>query len=524
MWKRMIKEKYNLPDIIQGPSNSSRVSNLWRNIQCLLEPGLGNVEKAIKEGLAFSVGAGNLTKFWEDLWLGGFTLKDKFPRLYSISSLTSQPIESFGFWDGIKWSWLIPWRRDLFQWEEDLENELLDVIGGLVIAPGRRDKIVWRHTIDGNYTVKSLTCASENCPDTSLLSVTTSKIWTGWTPPKVEFFVWLALQGRINTRGRLCSLGILPRSESSCPFCHQQEESVDHLLFLCEGPRMIWYKIINWWGVEWCCGNTLSNLFEQWQTFASGKKQRQVWSMMFNAAVWTIWIERNKVIFEENHIDWGNVLYLVYIRFGLWLKAVKINLPYSGPEIMHSSDGIKFRTNLIKPTRPPCEWSAPPTGCLKWNTDGSSLDYSSGVGGVLRDCNGNFLCIFSGPASNLDSNSAELRAIRFALEFSVKFGLKEKGNILVESDSLNVVNWLQKEIDSPWSKAQDFNAIANLSSQLSSITYNHVCREANSVADSLAKQGALRSDMFVACFTQSKRNKVIFEKENWLSFYNDFSG
>ncbi|XP_038683005.1 uncharacterized protein LOC119983391 [Tripterygium wilfordii] len=194
--------------------------------------------------------------------------------------------------------------------------------------------------------------------------------------------------------------------------------------------------------MDWCCDNTIGKVFDQWHIFAIGKKQMQVWTMMFSAMIWTIWTERNKAIFEDKQVDWENVLYLIYIRFGMWLKAVNNDLPYTGPKIMHSSDGVKFRENLKKSTRHISDWIAPPLGSLKWNTNGSSQENCSGMGGVLRDESENFLCIFSGPVGKLDSNSTEIKAIRFALELSVEYEVKDKGKIVVESDSLNSVTWL----------------------------------------------------------------------------------
>jgi len=41
-------------------------------------------------------------------------------------------------------------------------------------------------------------------------------------------------------------------------------------------------------------------------------------------------------------------------------------------------------------------WQKPKSGCLKWNVDGSALGKpgTAGVGGVLRDHLGRFICAF----------------------------------------------------------------------------------------------------------------------------------
>ncbi|KAK3199586.1 hypothetical protein Dsin_023001 [Dipteronia sinensis] len=55
---------------------------------------------------------------------------------------------------------------------------------------------------------------------------------------------------------------------------------------------------------------------------------------------------------------------------------------------------------------------------LKFNVDGSSRGKPgpSGIGGVLRDSNGKVLCLYSYYMGILDSNVAELLAIKRAVE------------------------------------------------------------------------------------------------------------
>ncbi|XP_038699593.1 uncharacterized protein LOC119996887 [Tripterygium wilfordii] len=220
--------------------------------------------------------------------------------------------------------------------------------------------------------------------------------------------------------------------------------------------------------------------------------------MIFAAVIWTIWTERNKVIFDDAEVEWSNVLYLVFIRYGLWLKAINISIPYSGPELMAASDGVKFKILLNKAPRPVSIWVAPPTSHLKWNTDGSSRLDKVGIGGVLRDSSGNFLCIFSGPVGNLDATSAEMEAIRKALEISVAHGSSNGVELIVESDSHNSVSWLKKGSSNPWSMDQDCNAITNLTKVFAAVNFVHIWREANGVADFLAKKGVDRQDLMVS--------------------------
>ncbi|OMO63114.1 hypothetical protein COLO4_32709 [Corchorus olitorius] len=84
-------------------------------------------------------------------------------------------------------------------------------------------------------------------------------------------------------------------------------------------------------------------------------------------------------------------------------------------------------------------WSKPPPGSLKFNVDGSAFGKHgpAGIGGVLRDEEGNTLVVFSKSIGVADSNFAEVMAIREAfIIFSVSKWC-DSIMLIVESDSEN---------------------------------------------------------------------------------------
>jgi len=93
---------------------------------------------------------------------------------------------------------------------------------------------------------------------------------------------------------------------------------------------------------------------------------------------------------------------------------------YCALDLLISHDGLVKWTN-VKKIRPSITWSAfKPTMVLKWNVDGSSPGKPgmAGIGGVLRDCNGKVICLFSIPVGIKDSNEAEFIAVVKALELT----------------------------------------------------------------------------------------------------------
>ncbi|KAL4276601.1 hypothetical protein AHAS_Ahas20G0223500 [Arachis hypogaea] len=59
-------------------------------------------------------------------------------------------------------------------------------------------------------------------------------MWKGLVPPRVELLVWFALVGRVNTKERLCRLGIVNNEDNMCALCNTNVENVHHLFLACE--------------------------------------------------------------------------------------------------------------------------------------------------------------------------------------------------------------------------------------------------------------------------------------------------
>jgi len=134
--------------------------------------------------------------------------------------------------------------------------------------------------------------------------------------------------------------------------------------------------------------------------------------------------------------------------------------------------------------------------------EGSSLGKPgpSGIGDVLRNHHGHLLGIFSLPVGILDSNIAELRAIVKAIELSASKCLLHYKHIIIESDSANVISWMYNPYNRPWMHHKLFSSVIRLTTYFGSITFTHVFRESNYMADFMAKQGVQRSSDFIAWF------------------------
>jgi ribonuclease HI len=140
------------------------------------------------------------------------------------------------------------------------------------------------------------------------------------------------------------------------------------------------------------------------------------------------------------------------------------------------------------------------TNRFKWNADGSSIEKlgPSRIGGVLRNHYGILLGIFSLSVGILDSNVAELRAVVKAIELLASNCFLHHKYIIIESDSANVISWMNNLHNRPWIHHKLFSSAQRLASGFDSITYTYSYQKSNHMADHLAKQGVHRISDFVA--------------------------
>jgi len=143
-------------------------------------------------------------------------------------------------------------------------------------------------------------------------------------------------------------------------------------------------------------------------------------------------------------------------------------------------------------------WHPPPQGFLKFNIDGASkgnLGISS-FGGVLRDENGCLLFIFHCHLGRATNNMEELMALEQCLEFLKQDNLQ---NIIIEADFELIINSIKRiscgteleKVSKHWRLLQVFQWIQLHLLCLRTVSFTHVRRMTNKLADILANQGVL---------------------------------
>jgi hypothetical protein len=252
LWKKVVMAKYgrNVVGNINLEGVEPRVSaSVWWSDICRLDRGVGWFDIATSK----VVGNGGKTKLWKDVWVEGQSLDRRFPRLFGISVQKDHLISEVGSWVNGVWRWELEWRRNFFDWEEIIVQELLEVLARGNIKE-EEDRWVWNPGGGDGFSVKTtygfLDLLLHGCAPLSYLETFAFKfIWKSGAPSKVCALAWQLLLDRIPTRQNLRRRNVIRPHDAYCPFCALEVESVRHLFLHCRFTAKIWFAVLRWFGV-----------------------------------------------------------------------------------------------------------------------------------------------------------------------------------------------------------------------------------------------------------------------------------
>ncbi|XP_058725891.1 uncharacterized protein LOC131597198 [Vicia villosa] len=110
--------------------------------------------------------------------------------------------------------------------------------------------------------------------------------------PRAKVILWLAIQNRLPTKQRLYKLGML--QQQICELYDGEDESLDHLLFLCPQAVGIWTAMLHWMDIK-----DTNNLNFNWiKRKTKGKGIRMgILKVVIAEVVYSIWMYINHNIF-----------------------------------------------------------------------------------------------------------------------------------------------------------------------------------------------------------------------------------
>ncbi|KAI8544609.1 hypothetical protein RHMOL_Rhmol08G0310000 [Rhododendron molle] len=167
------------------------------------------------------IGNGESTFLWLDNWHPLGSLFSKFGNgiVFNLGRSLDARVSSI-IADGC-WRW--PRARNAI-----VQKIIRHTPDNLVPHPDREDTVLWNLTVTGEYTSKSawgaLRVPGEEVRWHYL-------VWFKHYIPRWAMIQWIAFHGKLLTRDRLFSWGII--ADKCCVLCGGSEESHDHIFFVC---------------------------------------------------------------------------------------------------------------------------------------------------------------------------------------------------------------------------------------------------------------------------------------------------
>lgn len=128
-------------------------------------------------------------------------------------------------------------------------------------------------------------------------------------------------------------------------------------------------------------------------------------------------------------------------------------------------------------------WCPPPPGWLKFNFEGALLpSREAGVGVVVHDEHGNVVVAIGHSLEHWDNSQVELIAFA-SMQRMVRPEMQELGGIIVEGDSINIINYVQRQFQKRcWEEDNEDSLDVSFLLLFKQVLFTYVTRESNRVA------------------------------------------
>lgn len=209
-------------------------SRPWQGLPLCLDPQVLGVYDSL---VHWQLGAGDKILFWKDRWINGANVKEIAPLV--VAAVRTQVVNRRTVRDGLL----------NHRWASDVVGDLsADGMVQLVriwelmievdLVPMQAGKVIWKWQENGPYSAAS---TYKVLTEGAIRVAYDKAIWKCWAPLSCKIFMWLAIQYRVWTSDRRLRHGLQEES-STCFFCDQEEDAVDHILLGCVYARQVWME------------------------------------------------------------------------------------------------------------------------------------------------------------------------------------------------------------------------------------------------------------------------------------------
>jgi hypothetical protein len=171
------------------------------------------------------------------------------------------------------------------------------------------DALLWAGgDASGSITVKNIYAALQHQLISEVDIPWIQHLWNWKVPLKLKLFSWLVGKEKILTWEALQRRGW--EGPGICLLCKNAPEDLQHLLIHCPFSKEVWYRSIKHFSIpiDWC-GSSISDCFSLWSSHKSAPPSLAV------HISWQIWLERNRVIFEDGLPSLPTVFHKILVSF-----------------------------------------------------------------------------------------------------------------------------------------------------------------------------------------------------------------
>ncbi|RVW48074.1 Cell division protein FtsZ-like 2-2, chloroplastic [Vitis vinifera] len=135
----------------------------------------------------FEVDNGRRVKFWHDVWCDDMPLKDSFPSLFTFAIAKEAWVDEVREVEEGMVTWSPCFSRNFHDRELDVVNNFFLKLSEFGRFREEEDKMVWKATKNGVFSVRSFYNALENMGEVTFPS---KMIWNSWAPTK-QILLWI---------------------------------------------------------------------------------------------------------------------------------------------------------------------------------------------------------------------------------------------------------------------------------------------------------------------------------------------
>ncbi|CAN1844985.1 Transposon TX1 uncharacterized 149 kDa protein [Linum perenne] len=459
---RVYKAKYYPKEDFLRAKEGHNPSFVWKSIR--------ESQTIVGQGFRWRLGNGRSVGIWKEPWLreeGNCRVETE-----AEEGLEHWKVSDLAATDGRSWDDEIV--RSVF-----VDRDIDAILKLRPLRPDMEDRVIWRWSLNGEYTVRSAYHALMQArPTMEELRVDGDwrKLWNIDVPPKMRHLMWRIARNVVPTRHAIMHRGI-PGVEDKCGLCGNGYETVEHLFLDCEVARRCWQVA----GADEVLppgvseSNTWTNWYMKVIRDGSTETQRKV-----AIVTWALWKERNDRVWNQTS------------------KPEEVCIRQSTDAVM---DWVSMQGRGLCPRRREegrCDrWHRPPPTYVKINCDAAInvRGQSFGIGVVIRDEEGNLVGFkMENRIGCPPVKECEAEAVVCALHWANELGIRRA---LVETDS----QVTQLAMESNGNSTTEFgNIISQGRSLLRSQPRTKVVfvrRSGNTVAHVLARRSLFSSDTVI---------------------------